>query len=183
MSKATETSNWQIQDRPDPQTNKLIVAALVADESRSAIADSSGRYYTILCPTEDGVHWDLEEPIEGEGPYAPEAILAWFELKPSQEKWQPVSTSPLEVVRSETFDATYAKEPQSGAETFDSFWRNHRLLAKLSTTLMSTGQPCDDIKVVAYDKPEYGSAGWLDYHAEPLELNEYECWTAFRLPA
>jgi hypothetical protein len=61
MSKAAEISDWQIQKKPDPQTNKLIVAALMADESRSAIADSSGRYYTILCPTEDGVHWDLEE--------------------------------------------------------------------------------------------------------------------------
>ena len=166
MSKATDISNWHTTEKPDRSVNKTIVAALMADEAHSSIADSSGRYYLVLCPAEDGVNWDRDEPLEGQGPYPPESIVAWFDLKTSLESWQPVSKSPHEL-----------------AFPIDPIWQNHRVLAWLAEKLITTGEPCDSFKILKLDHPEYDGPRWLDDYAEPFDLNEYQHWLLFQLPS
>ena len=165
MNKATDISNWYTAEKPDRSVNKTIVAALMADEAHSSIADSSGRYYLVLCPAEDGVNWDRDEPLEGQGPYPPESIVAWFDLKASVEKWQPVSTSP--------FELAFHNDPM---------WKNHRILAKYASSLIATGEPVDCFKVLKLDHPEFDGPRWLDDYAEPFDLNEYQHWLLFQLP-
>lgn len=166
MSKATGLSHWHTAEKPDRSVNKTIVAALMADEAHSSIADSSGRYYLVLCPAEDGVNWDREEPLEGQGPYPPESIVAWFDLKASVEQWQPVSTSP--------FELAFHNDPM---------WNNHRILAKYASSLIATGEPVDCFKVFKLDHPEFDGPRWLDDYAEPSDLNEYQHWLLFELPS